>query len=84
MNPAAVLGRLASEGAGHGMHVVATTNRYTEHEDLSMADIVVNCLGEADGPQAEVRPGGRELILTDGCVHARALVELFSSKETAT
>jgi len=76
------IGAIAAKAAG--MHVVATTNRYTEHEDLSMADIVVNCLGEADGPRAEVRPGGRELILTDGCVHARALVELFSSKETAT
>jgi HAD superfamily hydrolase (TIGR01509 family) len=76
------IGAVAAKAAG--MHVVATTNRYTENEDLRMADAVVNCLGEADGPHAEVRPGERELILTDGCVHARDLVELFSSKETAT
>lgn len=76
------IGAVAAKAAG--MHVVATTNRYTENEDLRMADIVVNCLGEADGPHAEVRPGGRDLILTDGCVHARDLVELFRSEETTT
>jgi HAD superfamily hydrolase (TIGR01509 family) len=71
------IGAVAAKAAG--MHVVATTNRYTENEDLSMADVVVNCLGEADGPHAEVRAGGRELTPTDGCIHARDLVELFES-----
>lgn len=52
------------------------------NEDLSMADLIVNCLGEADGPHAEARPGGRRLALADGCVHARDLVALFSDKET--
>ncbi len=69
------IGAVAAKAAG--MHVVATTNRYTEGEDLSMADLVVDCLGERDGPHAELRPGGRKLALADGCVHARDLVELF-------
>ena len=71
------IGAVAAKAAG--MHVVATTNLYTENEDLSMADVVVNCLGEADGPHAEVRPGGRELTPTGGCIHAHDLVELFQS-----
>ncbi len=72
------IGATAAKAAG--MHVVATTNLYTENEDLSMADIVVNCLGDVDGQHAEVRSGDRELDLADGCVHARALVELFGNK----
>jgi HAD superfamily hydrolase (TIGR01509 family) len=74
------IGAVAAKAAG--MHVVATTNPYTENEDLSMADVVVNCLGEPDGPRAEVRPGGRKLTLADGCVHARDIVELFRDEET--
>ncbi len=70
------IGSVAAKTAG--MHVVATTNPYTENEDLSMADVVVNCLGETDGPHAELRSDGRALSLTNGCVHAQALVELFS------
>ena len=70
------IGAVAAKAAG--MYLVATTNLYTEDEDLSMADLVLNCLGEVDGPHAELRPGGRELALADGCVHARDLVELFS------
>lgn len=69
------IGAVAAKAAG--MHVVATTNLYTENEDLSMADVVVTCLGEADGPHAEVRSGGRELTLPDGCLHARDLVQRF-------
>ena len=69
------IGAVAAKAAG--MHVVATTNLYTQNEDLSMADVVVNCLGEGDGPHAEARPGGRKLDVADGCVHARDLVELF-------
>jgi len=70
------IGAVAAKAAG--MHVLATTNLYTQNEDLSMADVVVNCLGEVDGPHAEIRPGDRKLALADGCVHARDLVELFS------
>ncbi len=69
------IGAVAAKAAG--MYVVATTNLYTENEDLSMADVVVDCLGEVDGPHTKIRPGGRRLALADGCVHARDLVELF-------
>jgi HAD superfamily hydrolase (TIGR01509 family) len=71
------IGAVAAKAAG--MHVVATTNLYTENEDLSMADLAVNCLGEVDGPHAEIRSGGRKPALADGCVHARDLVELFEA-----
>jgi HAD superfamily hydrolase (TIGR01509 family) len=71
------IGAAAAKAAG--MHVVATTNLYTQNEDLSMADVVVNRFGEADGPHAEARPGGLKPALADGCVHARDLVDLFSS-----
>ena len=72
------IGAVAAKAAG--MHVVATTNLYTQDEDLSMADLVVNCLGEVDGPHAELRPGGRKPALADGCVHAGDLVELFGDE----
>jgi HAD superfamily hydrolase (TIGR01509 family) len=74
------VGAVAAKAAG--MYVVATTNRYTENEDLSMADVIVDCLGEVDGPRANVRPGGRSPVLADGCVHARDVVEWFRSEET--
>ena len=74
------IGAVAAKAAG--MHVVATTNLYTENEDLSMADVIVNCLGEVDEPRAEARSGGLELSLADGCVHARDLVALFGGEET--
>ncbi|MFO7905624.1 MAG: HAD-IA family hydrolase [Planctomycetota bacterium] len=70
------LGAVAAKAAG--MHVVATTNAYTEDEDLSMADVVVDCLGEVHGPRARQRAGGRTLALTDGCIHARDLVDAFT------
>ena len=47
------IGATAAKAAG--MHVVATTNLYTENEDLSMADLVVNCLGDPEGPHAQIR-----------------------------
>lgn len=57
-------GVLAAKAAG--MRVVATTNPYTEKEDLSAADIVVSCLGDPDGEKSSVRQGGCDLggILT--------------------
>ena len=73
------IGAVAAKAAG--MHVVATTNLYTENEDLSMADLVVNCLGDAAGPHAQVRPGARSFSVPDGCVHARDLIEWFSEDE---
>ena len=49
-------GVLAAKAAG--MHVVATTNYYTEREDLSQADIVVTCLGDPEGQKGELKRGG--------------------------
>ena len=59
-----------------GMHVVATVNPYTESEDLSMADIVVSCLGDPDGQAAEVL-GGRLDFRCDGVVTAASLKTFF-------
>ena len=50
------IGAVAAKAAG--MHVVATTNPYTEDEDLSMADLVVSCLGDPDGPTRSCGPAG--------------------------
>ena len=72
------IGATAAKAAG--MHVVATTNLYTENEDLTMADLVVNCLGDTDGQHAEIRSNTQDLQLTDGCIHAQALVDLFSKQ----
>jgi len=69
------IGAKAAKAAG--MHVVATTNLYTRNEDLSMADVAVNCLGDLDGPHAQIQSGDSPLALIDGCVHARDLVALF-------
>jgi HAD superfamily hydrolase (TIGR01509 family) len=67
-------GVLAAQAAG--MRIVATTNHYTEQEDLSPADIIVSCLGD---------PGGETGVMTkgsipgyDGVLHVDQLVDYFS------
>jgi HAD superfamily hydrolase (TIGR01509 family) len=60
-----------------GMHVVATTNLYTEREDLSAADIVVTCLGDPDGEKGVLKRGGKGLQ-SDGVLHVQQLVKHFS------
>ncbi len=72
------IGARAAKAAG--MHVVATTNLYTQQEDLSMADVIVDTLGEAEGPQATLT-GGRPIELRDGCLHASDLVGMFAGEE---
>ena len=74
------IGAVAAKAAG--MHVLATTNLYTENEDLSMADLVVNCLGDVDGLHAEIRSDDHRLALADGCVHARDLIDLFGHESS--
>ncbi len=59
-----------------GLHVVATTNPYTEEEDLSRADIVVTCLGDPGGDHGTLRQPSR--LRFDGVLRARQLVEYFS------
>ena len=57
--------------------MVATTNVYTESEDLSRADIVVTALGDPDGEKGTLKRGPRGFGF-DGVLTARQLVELFS------
>jgi len=61
-----------------GLYVVATTNGYTEKEDLSAADIVVTTLGDPDGEKGQLKQGGDGLDY-DGVLHVGQLVKYFSS-----
>jgi HAD superfamily hydrolase (TIGR01509 family) len=65
-------------GKAAGLYVVATTNVYTEQENLSEADIVVTCLGDPDGEKGALKQGG-EGIDYDGVLHVNQVVEHFSS-----
>jgi HAD superfamily hydrolase (TIGR01509 family) len=69
-------GVLAAKAAG--MHVVVTTNHYTEKEDVSDGDIVVTSLGDPDGERGELTQGGQDLDY-DGVMHVSQLVDYFSS-----
>jgi len=64
-------------GKAAGLRVLATTNVYTEKEDLSPADVIVSCLGDPDGEKAVLRKGPAEVV-SDGLVHVNAMVEVFS------
>jgi HAD superfamily hydrolase (TIGR01509 family) len=63
-------------GKAAGMRVLATTNVYTEKEDLSPAEVIVSCLGDPGGEKALLRKGPAEAV-RDGLVHAEAVVRLF-------
>lgn len=64
-------------GKAAGLYVVATTNIYTEKENLSDADIVVTCLGDPDGEKGTLKQGGKGLDY-DGVLRVDQLVEYFS------
>ena len=49
------IGVLAGKAAG--LSVIATVNGYTKNEDVSSADIVVDCLGDADGQPSKLIQG---------------------------
>lgn len=68
-------GAVAAKAAG--MNVVVTTNPYTEREDVSMADMVVSCLGDEDGEQSKLAAGGEGFAFT-GVLHAADLAAHFS------
>ncbi|MCK4473546.1 MAG: haloacid dehalogenase, partial [Anaerolineae bacterium] len=68
-------GVLAARAAG--MNIVATTNVYTERENLSDADIIVTCLGDPDGEKGELKQGGEGLDY-DGVLRLDQLIEYFS------
>ena len=59
-----------------GLNVVATTNIYTEREDLSQADIIVTCLGDPEGEKGELKRGGESLDY-DGVLRLDQLIEYF-------
>ena len=59
-----------------GMNVVATVNDYTRQEDLGLADIVVSCLGDEDGQQAELISSTRPWQI-DGIVRLSDLMDYF-------
>ena len=60
-------------GKAAGLRVLATTNVYTEKEDLSPAEIIVNCLGDPGGEKAVLKKGPPEVV-RDGLVHVEAVV----------
>jgi len=60
------------------MYVIATTNVYTEEEDLSEADIIVTCLGDPDGEKGSLKKG-LENMEYDGVIHADQIVKFFQA-----
>ncbi|NOY08007.1 MAG: HAD-IA family hydrolase [Spirochaetes bacterium] len=68
-------GVLAAKAAG--LNVIATTNVYTEKENLDEADIIVSCLGDPDGEKGVLKKGGKNLSF-NGVIHAEELVKYFS------
>ena len=60
------------------LRVVATTNVYTENEDLSEAEIVVTSLGEPGGKQGVLKRSNKDFGFT-GVVHIDQLVKYFSN-----
>jgi HAD superfamily hydrolase (TIGR01509 family) len=67
-------GVLAAKAAG--MFIVATTNHYTEQEDLRDADIIVSCLGDPEGERGSLVKG--DLPGFDGVLHVNQVVDYFS------
>lgn len=66
-------GVLAAKGAG--LATLATTNGYTEKEDLSQADIIVTTLGDPGGEKGLLRKGDLQF---DGVLHVDQVIGFFS------
>lgn len=69
-------GILAARAAG--LRAVATTNIYTENEDLSDASIVVTSLGDPDAERGMLKQSDRPFEF-DGVLHADQLIRFFGS-----
>jgi HAD superfamily hydrolase (TIGR01509 family) len=69
-------GLLAARAAG--LRSVATTNIYTENEDLSAASIVVTSLGDPDGEKGVLKQSDKPFEY-DGLLHADQLIQFFGS-----
>ena len=65
-------------GKAAGIKVIATTNGYTENEDLSSADIIVTTLGDEDGERGVLRlpVDGLEF---DGVLYLDNVMRCFSA-----
>ncbi|MCG6878835.1 MAG: HAD-IA family hydrolase [Deltaproteobacteria bacterium] len=70
-------GILAAKAAG--LRVVATTNVYTEREDLSDADIILTSLGDPDDEKGVLKKGDNEILQFDGVLHVDQLIRYFSN-----
>jgi HAD superfamily hydrolase (TIGR01509 family) len=68
-------GVMAAKAAG--LHVVATTNGYTEQEDLSQADLIVSCLGDPDGEKGSLKKSKQDFAY-DGVLRLDQLMDYFS------
>jgi len=68
-------GVLAAKAAG--MHVVVTTNGYTEKEDLNDADIIVTSLGDPQDERGLLKKG-LVGVPYDGVLHVAPLLEYFA------
>ena len=68
------VGVLAAKAAG--MNVVATTNVYTENEDLSDSDMIVTSLGDPEGEKGELKKADREIDY-DGVLRVDQLIKYF-------
>jgi HAD superfamily hydrolase (TIGR01509 family) len=65
-------------GKAAGAKVIVTTNSYTEKEDVSGGDIILTCLGDADGEKGKLTKGDPSLKF-DGVLHVKQVVDLFSN-----
>ena len=57
--------------------MVATTNVYTEKEDLSEADVILTCLGDPEGEKGRLKKG-LEGIDFNGVLTLDQLLSYFS------
>jgi hypothetical protein len=56
--------------------VLATTNPYTEKEDLSAADLIVSCLGDPDGDRGRLIKGPKGFAF-DGVLRVDQIAAVF-------
>ena len=63
-------------GKAAGMHIVATTNHYTEKEDLSDADLIVSCLGDLHGEKGVMTKGN--IPGYDGVLHVSQVMDYLA------
>jgi beta-phosphoglucomutase-like phosphatase (HAD superfamily) len=59
-----------------GLRVLATTNPYTEREDLSAADLIVSCLGDPDGEKGRLVKGPAGFAF-DGVMRVAEIAAVF-------